>query len=95
MDWRAYYKEHTMTPEQAVGVIHDGDRVVIRRQDSAEYGQAVVALIGDDATIKTFRPEKGRIILHPENPRLKDIIVAPEECRVLGLVVGCVHKFVV
>ena len=28
MDWRAYYKEHTMTPEQAVGVIHDGDRVV-------------------------------------------------------------------
>ncbi len=75
--------------------IHDGDRVVIRRQDSAEYGQAVVALIGDEATIKTFRPEKGRIILHPENPRLKDIIVAPEECRVLGLVVGCVHKFVV
>ena len=29
MDWRAYYKEHTMTPEQAVGVIHDGDRVVL------------------------------------------------------------------
>lgn len=28
MDWRTYYKEHTMTPEQAVGVIHDGDRVV-------------------------------------------------------------------
>mgnify|MGYP000330974008 CR=1 FL=1 len=56
--------------------IHDGDRVVIRRQGSAEYGQAVVALIGDEATIKTFRPEKGRIILHPENPRLKDIIVA-------------------
>ena len=28
MDWRAYYKEHTMTPEQAVSVIHDGDRVV-------------------------------------------------------------------
>ena len=28
MDWRTYYKEHTMTPEQAVSVIHDGDRVV-------------------------------------------------------------------
>ena len=28
MDWRKYYKEHTMTPEQAVSVIHDGDRVV-------------------------------------------------------------------
>lgn len=82
--------------DSMIGIgIHDGDRVVIRRQDGAEYGQAVVALIGDDATIKTFRPEKERIILHPENPRLKDIIVAPEECRVLGLVVGCVHKFVV
>ena len=27
MDWRTYYKEHTMPPEQAVSVIHDGDRV--------------------------------------------------------------------
>lgn len=45
--------------DSMIGIgIHDGDRVVIRRQDSAEYGQAVVALIGDDATIKTFRPER-------------------------------------
>lgn len=75
--------------------IRSGDLVVIRRQNEARYGQAVVALIGDEATIKTFRPESGRIVLHPENPRMKDIIVQPEECKVLGVVAGCIHKFAV
>ena len=75
--------------------IRSGDLVVIRRQNEARYGQAVVALIGDEATIKTFRPEGGRIVLHPENPRMKDIIVQPEECKVLGVVAGCIHKFAV
>ena len=75
--------------------IQDGELLVIRKQNAAEYGQAVVALIGDEATIKTYRPECGRIVLHPENPQMQDIIVAPDECRVIGIVIGCVHRFAV
>ena len=73
--------------------IRSGDLVVIRKQSEARYGQAVVALIGDEATIKTFRPESGRVVLHPENPRMQDIVVSPGECAVIGVVVGCIHKF--
>lgn len=55
--------------DSMIGVgIRNGDLVVIRKQNEARYGQAVVALIGDDATIKTFKPEKRRVVLHPENP---------------------------
>lgn len=75
--------------------IHDGDRVVVRKQECARYGQAVVALIGDEATIKTYRPERERTVLHPENERLKDIVVRTEECRVIGVVIGCIHRFAV
>lgn len=82
--------------DSMIGVgIRNGDLVVIRKQNKARYGQAVVALIGDDATIKTFKPEKRRVVLHPENPQMQDIIVAPDECRVIGVVVGCIHKFAV
>lgn len=82
--------------DSMIGVgIRNGDLVVIRKQNEARYGQAVVALIGDDATIKTFKPEKRRVVLHPENPQMQDIIVAPDECRVIGVVVGCIHKFAV
>lgn len=73
--------------------IRSGDLVVIRKQSEARYGQAVVALIGDEATIKTFRPESGRVVLHPENPRMQDIVVSPGECAVIGVVVGCIQKF--
>ena len=40
MDWRSYYKEHTMTPEQAVSLIHDGDRVV----SGHAVGEPIIAL---------------------------------------------------
>lgn len=73
--------------------IRNGDLVVICRQNEARSGQAVVALIGDEATIKTFHPERGRVVLHPENPRMRDIIVAAEECKILGVVAGCIHRF--
>lgn len=76
-----------------IGVgIHNGDIVVVRRQDTADYGQTVVALLGEEALIKTYYPERGRIILHPENPTMKDRIVAPEDCKILGIVSGCIHR---
>ena len=57
--------------------IEDGDLVVVRQQPTAEPGQIVVALVEDEVTLKRFfpDPENGCVRLHPENKKLKDIIV--------------------
>jgi repressor LexA len=71
--------------------ILDGDIVVVRRAQDARNGQIVVALAGDDesadeATVKTFYREKGRIRLQPENAALEPIYA--EHVQILGHVVG-------
>ena len=71
--------------------ILDGDLVVVRRQDTARDGEIVVALAGDDesadeATVKRFFRESGRIRLQPENDALEPIF-APH-VDVLGKVIG-------
>ena len=48
--------------------ILDGDLVVVRPQQSADDGQIVVALLEDEATVKRFRRQRGRVWLQPENP---------------------------
>ena len=67
--------------------IDDGDFVLIRHQGHAEKGQIVVALIGDEATLKRFYPEpkKRRIRLHPENSSMDDIYV--DTCEIQGVAV--------
>lgn len=65
--------------------IDDGDLVVIKQQNTAEYNQIVVALVGEDATLKRFRPDGAIIRLHPENPAYDDIIV--ESCLIQGVAV--------
>jgi len=71
--------------------ILDGDLVVVRRAQDARNGDIVVALAGDDesadeATVKTFYKEKGRIRLQPENAALEPIFA--EHVQILGKVVG-------
>ena len=71
--------------------ILDGDVVVVRRADDARNGEIVVALAGDDesadeATVKTFYRENGRIRLQPENEALEPIYA--DYVMVLGKVVG-------
>lgn len=72
--------------------ILDGDIVVVHRQDVADGGDIVVALVGDDestdeATVKTFHREKdGRIRLQPENSALEPLY--PEHVQILGKVTG-------
>ena len=71
--------------------ILDGDIVVVRRAQDARNGEIVVALAGDDesadeATVKTFYKEKGRIRLQPENAALDPIYA--DYVQVLGKVVG-------
>lgn len=72
--------------------INTGDLIVIRRQNDAEYGQIILALIEDQATVKRYYPKKnGEIILHPENDKMKDIVV--ENCNIQGIVVGCIKTY--
>ena len=71
--------------------ILEGDIVVVRRAQDARNGDIVVALAGDDesteeATVKTFYKEKGRIRLQPENAALEPIYA--DYVQVLGKVVG-------
>jgi repressor LexA len=75
--------------------IHDGDVVVVRRQDVAEDGSIVAALIPgpaeDDATVKRLRRKGGRVILEPENPAM-DPFDLPEGGRMLGQVVAVLRR---
>ena len=71
--------------------ILDGDIVVVQRAQDARNGEIVVALAGDDesadeATVKTFYREKGRIRLQPENAALEPIYA--KHVQILGKVVG-------
>ena len=70
--------------------ILDGDYILVRRQNSAENGTIVVALIEDEATVKTFYKEKDHIRLQPQNSTMDPIIVP--DCQILGIVIGVFRK---
>lgn len=74
--------------------ILDGDLVVVRQQNWAENRDIVVALINDEATIKTYYQEKGFIRLQPENPRMEPIIIKgnTSSMSVLGKVIGVFRR---
>ncbi len=69
-----------------VGIL-PGDIVVVRRQPRAESGDIVVALVGDEATVKRMRLRGRRVELHPENPAFEPIVPEPGTMRLLGKVV--------
>lgn len=66
--------------------ISDGDYIIVRKQDTAENGDIVVALIDDEATVKRYYKEKTRIRLQPENSDYEPIYT--EHCEILGKVKG-------
>jgi repressor LexA len=71
--------------------ILDGDLVIVQRAQDARNGEIVVALAGDDesadeATVKTFYRERGRVRLQPENAALEPIYA--DHVQILGRVVG-------
>ena len=66
--------------------IMDGDFVVIKKQQDANNGDIVVAMIEDEATVKRFYKENGHIRLQPENPSMKPIIC--KQVTILGKVVS-------
>ena len=79
--------------------ICDGDLVLVRRQDSAQANDIVVALVesesGDEATVKRFQRDGDRVVLKPEHPTMSPIVIDPRErqVRILGKVVGVLRGF--
>ena len=71
--------------------IYEGDVVVVRRTPDAPDGTIVVALIDDEATLKTIYREKGRVRLQPENPDMEPIIV--DDCVILGRVAAVLRYY--
>jgi repressor LexA len=70
--------------------ILEGDFVVVRTQDTAIDGEIVVALVGDEATVKRFYREADHIRLQPENDAVEPI--RSKDVRVLGRVVGVLRR---
>ena len=73
--------------------IFDGDYVVVQLRELAAPGEMVVALVGDEATLKQFYPEGKRVRLQPANPNMEPIYVPAKDVKIQGIVVGLMRKF--
>lgn len=71
--------------------IFDGDKIVVHKQENAENGEIVVAMIDGEATVKRFYKEKNQIRLQPENDFMSPIIV--KDVQILGTVVGLIRNY--
>jgi repressor LexA len=74
--------------------IVDGDLVLVRKQDGASPGDIVAALVDGEATVKRFARECDAVVLKPEHPTMKPIVVRPDrgDFRVLGKVIGVLRS---
>ena len=74
--------------------IVDGDYVLARVQSIAEKGDIVVAVIGEEATVKRYVPQKNRVKLEPANPAFKPIVLDQKspEFRIAGKVIGLLRR---
>jgi repressor LexA len=69
-----------------------GDYVIVRHQERANAGEIVVALVGEEATVKYYRPREDSVELVPANPKYEPIVVAEEsDFRILGTVRGVIR----
>jgi repressor LexA len=76
--------------------ILEGDFVLVKPQSAAENGEVIVALIGDETTVKRFYRDKDHVRLEPANDKLKPIVITPGsgEFRILGKVAGLIRMLV-
>jgi repressor LexA len=72
--------------------ILDGDLVIITRQDTANNGDIVCALIGNEATLKRFYWKGNEVTLKPANKNYDPIVVSKGEFRILGKATGVIRK---
>ncbi len=74
--------------------IHDGDTVIIRRCDTAENGDIVVALVEqEEATLKRLRKKGSTIALEAANPEFKTRIFGPDQIDIQGRLVGLIRRY--
>jgi repressor LexA len=74
--------------------IRDGDYIIVEGRDSADNGETVVALLGNEATVKRYyRETDGRIRLQPANATMDPIFVAEDDLRIRGVVVGLMRRY--
>ena len=74
--------------------IRDGDYVIVEERSYAETGETVVALVGgEEATIKKFYPENGKIRLQPANEKMLPLILPAHSVQVKGVVIGILRKY--
>jgi repressor LexA len=74
--------------------IRDGDYIIVEGRAGANPGETVVALIGDEATVKKYYPaENGTVRLQPANPTMQPIFVAAEQLQIRGVVVGLMRHY--
>ncbi len=70
--------------------MYDGDKLIVKKQETADNGDIVVALVDDSATVKRFFKRDGKVILHPENDNMEDFIF--DNVTVIGKVVGLLRN---
>ncbi|RPH75116.1 MAG: repressor LexA [Nitrospiraceae bacterium] len=69
-----------------------GDLVVVRKQETARNGQTVVALVNQEATIKTYFKKDSHVELHPANAAMEPIIVRPSDAfQIEGILIGVIR----
>ncbi len=74
--------------------VHDGDLVVVQSSESAADGEMVVALVGDEVTLKRIYRESGSTIrLQPANPAMPTMIAPAADVHVQGVVVGLLRRY--
>ncbi len=71
--------------------IYNNDIIIVNQQPTAENGEIVVALVEDSATVKRFYHKNGKVILHPENDYMEDMVF--DNVTILGIVKGLIRKF--
>lgn len=86
-----YFALHVRGSSMINAHIVDGDIIIVEKTPVAENGDIVVALVGDEATVKRFYKEKGHFRLQPENDDFEPIIV--DELALLGRVVTVIRNY--
>ena len=75
--------------ESMYPTICDGDKIVVRRQESVDNGRIAVVMIGDEAVVKRIECDKNKLTLHSINPMFSPRVIEGEalaDCRIVGLV---------
>ncbi len=94
-DWISSGKQHFVLKvkgESMADAILPGDLVIVAQQSYADIGDIVVAMIDEEATVKRFYKQDGKIILKADNPAYEDIPVS-NETTILGKVVSLLRKY--